>query len=195
MIRKAAAFAGLLLPFSTATASAGTTHVVDIENFDFEQTPITAQLGDQVHWHNTTTATTHTSTADLFNLWSFTISHGADSPDRTFQQAGLFAYHCMIHPFMHGQVKVPMQALPMSGSTSTTFQIRVANITAPAGFTEQIQRRVKTGTWANWKKTTGQTVAFKTSTAGVWQFRTRLLHTSDGKATGWSPWLAITVSA
>src|SRR5262249_42759299 len=120
MIRRAAAFAGLLLLFSAATASAGSTHTVDIENYDFIQTPLTIPLGDQVQWHNTTSMTTHTSNADLFNLWATgDIQHGTTSGGVHFQQAGLFAYHCMIHPFMHGQVKVKLQSSPTSGTTAT----------------------------------------------------------------------------
>jgi plastocyanin len=195
MIHRAAAAAGLLLLLSTASVSAGqANHVVDIENYDFEQTPVNAALVDQVQWHNTTATTTHTSTADLFGLWSYTIHPGATSPEVRTAQAGLFAYHCTIHPSMHGQIKVRMQATPTSGSASTTFVIRVADINAPAGFKEVIQRRMKGGTWAKWKSTAAQTTTFKTATTGTWQFRSRLQRTSDGKATGWSPWLAIVVS-
>jgi plastocyanin len=194
MFRRAAAFAGFLLLFSAATASAGSTHTVDIENFDFVQTPITAALGDTVQWHNTTATTEHTSTADLFHLWSHAIAPQGTSPSVAFKEAGLFAYHCMIHPFMHGQVKVPMQVTPASGSTSTTFQIRVADINAAAGFKEVIQRRMQGGKWSVFKQTAAQTVTFKTAMHGTWQFRSKLQQISTGKATGWSPILTIVVS-
>ena len=182
----------LLMVFSTASASAAT-HQVNIVNFAFNPTPMKAKVGDKVHWHNTTANTTHTSSADLFALWNMTLPAGTTSPNVTFQHAGAFAYHCNIHGQMHGLVNVKMKTSAKSGTTSTTFVIRVGTANAPSGFIQDIQRHVGSAPFAAWISTTAQTVNFSTTTTGTWQFRARLRRLSDNVATGFSPLLTITV--
>jgi plastocyanin len=194
MVRRAALVAAMLMLVSTASVSAASSHQVGIVNFAFSPTALKVRLGDTVNWHNGTTATTHTTTADLFNLWNQTVLHGATSVDIAFQEAGTFAYHCNIHTFMHGTVKVKMSATPSAGPASTTFLIRVATINAPAGFTMDIQKRKAGGAFATWQSTTGQTVPFVPPGTGTFQFRSRLRRLSDGTATGWSPTLSVKVN-
>jgi Plastocyanin len=194
MLRRAALAAVFLMLLSTASVSAASSVQVEIVNFAFNPTPISITLGDSVHWHNGTTSTNHTSTADQFGLWSVSVTHGTTSADTLFQRAGTFAYHCAIHPSMHGQVSVPMIGSQGSGPINTPFTLTVALANAPAGFTQQVQKRKGSKPFKAWKSTTGQTVIFMPTTVGTYQFRTRLKRTSDGVVSGWSPTLTIVVS-
>jgi plastocyanin len=178
---------GLFLLLPAATASASTQRDVSIVNFSFSPTPLSAAIGDFVVFTNTTTTTQHTSTADLLGLWD----SGHILPGKTFtvnfDHAGTFAYHCAIHTFMKGSVSVPLRVSPSSGPLSTTFTITVADQPAPAGMTQDIQKRRVGGTWKTWRSTTGMSTTFKPTKTSTFQFRARLRRTSDNVATGWSP--------
>lgn len=193
MFRRAALAAMLLIVLATASVS-GATHQVNIFNFGFTPQALKIKVGESAKWHNTTASTTHTSTADLFALWNFTLPHGSTSPNVSFAHPGSFAYHCNIHSQMHGLVNVKMKTSAKSGTTSTTFVIRVGTANAPSGFIADIQRHVGSARFAAWISTTAQTVNFSTTTLGTWQFRARLRRISDSVATGFSPLLTITVN-
>jgi plastocyanin len=64
--------------------------------------PITVSVGGSVTWINND-STTHTSTADGGAWNSGSIAPGGQF-SRTFPSAGVFAYHCAIHPGMVGTV-------------------------------------------------------------------------------------------
>ncbi len=64
--------------------------------------PITVSVGGSVTWTNND-STTHTSTADGGAWNSGSIAPGGQF-SRTFPSAGVFAYHCTIHPGMVGTV-------------------------------------------------------------------------------------------
>ena len=71
-------------------------------NFAFSPSTITISVGTTVVWKNTTSAP-HTVTGNGFG--SGTIPSGG-TYSFTFTQAGTYAYHCMIHPYMMGTVIV-----------------------------------------------------------------------------------------
>jgi len=191
MVRRAAFAAFALLILSTVNVSAAT-KTVDIVNYAFMPASTTIGVGGKVSWHNTTTTTTHTTTADLFGLWSKTVSPGA-TQSVTFISSGNFTFHCAIHPFMTGKIAVKPIASPTSGSTATTFTIRVLSGLIRSSFTEDIQKRKAGGSFQTWQSTTNQTVTFQPAKGGTYEFRTRLRRKSDGLATGWSPVVSIQV--
>ena len=193
MIRRAAIAAMFLMLLSTASVSAAT-KTVQVFNFGYNPSPTKVKLGTIVTWHNGTAATTHTSTADLFGLWSEGMSPGTTSDPVAFKQAGSFAYHCTVHASMHGKVNVRMKATPTTGTLTTTYVIRFATINAPSGFIYDVQRRKHGTTYAPWVSTTAQTLNFTAPSKGKWEFHSRLRRTSDNVATGYSPMLTVTVN-
>ena len=88
-----------------ATAQSATTpDTVNIKNFSFSPNPITVRAGAPITVVNDDNVT-HTFTANggAFNTGDL----GSDHRDRvTVQRAGTYAFHCEIHPFMTGTVRV-----------------------------------------------------------------------------------------
>jgi plastocyanin len=192
MLRRASIASILLLLLSTASVAAGTTHIAVTQIHYPPSTSIT--LGDTVSWDNTS-GVPHTVTSDApFSQFNLNLPNN-QSAARPFKQAGSYPYFCNIHgaAAMHGNVRVPMQAVPSSGTTATTFSIKVATVTAPSGLVYVIQRKAPGGSFALWKTITTKTTAFTTSQAGTWSFRARLKKTSNGTQSGWSPVLTISV--
>jgi hypothetical protein len=98
---------------------------VTIKNFSFQPSPLTISVGTTVTWTNQDSVA-HTSTSDN-GVWdSGSIAPGA-SYSFTFNQAGSFAYHCAIHPNMHGMIIV--QA---AGTATSTSAPTATSTTAPA---------------------------------------------------------------
>jgi plastocyanin len=77
---------------------------VEIVEFTYGPDPVTVQAGGKVIWLNQDTAP-HTATADDGSFDTGVLERGKLKSE-TFKQAGTFAYHCEIHPTMHGTVKV-----------------------------------------------------------------------------------------
>jgi plastocyanin len=87
---------------------------VTIQNFAFMPTPVTIPVGTTVTWTNRDSAS-HTTTSDS-GLWDSGSLSTGKSFSFTFKQAGTFAYHCSIHPNMHGSIVV--SAAPATQSTA-----------------------------------------------------------------------------
>ena len=107
------ALAGLSAIPTPPVASAQSTTNVTIKNFSFSPSSITVVIGvnNTVTWTNMD-AVTHTVTADD---GSFIASLPAGTTfTHTFTTAGVYTYHCSIHKFMKGTVKV------LGGSSSST---------------------------------------------------------------------------
>jgi plastocyanin len=76
---------------------------VSIANFEFHPGALTISRGTKVKFHNSS-GITHTATRKgSFNTGR--IAPGTSVTIR-FNHAGTFAYHCSIHPFMHGKIVV-----------------------------------------------------------------------------------------
>jgi plastocyanin len=84
-----------------ALASASKT--VTIDNFEFTPQTLRIDKGTRVVFSNSS-GTTHTAT-DKGAFDTGRIKAGKSAAVR-FQQKGTFAYHCKIHPFMHGKIVV-----------------------------------------------------------------------------------------
>jgi len=108
------------------------TSPVNIQNSAFAPATITVHLGDTVTWTNRD-AFSHTSTSDTGAWDSHVITAGA-AFSFTFASAGTFAYHCAIHPFMHGTIVVqaPSTPPPTAPPTASPTPVRTAPPTIAA---------------------------------------------------------------
>ena len=75
-----------------------------LTNTAYAPSPISIAAGDTITWTNNDN-TAHTSAGDDGSWNSGSIAPGA-SFSRTFPSAGVFSYHCTIHPGMVGTVTV-----------------------------------------------------------------------------------------
>jgi len=181
-----------LLPLTAPPASAAS---VSIGDYFFSPTPVKVPQGGSLSWHNGG-GTTHTSTQNgPLSLWNTgNVASGATSGLVTIQAAGVYAYHCTIHAFMTGTVKVPIKVSPSSGSTSTRFTIALA-AASQSGFSFDVQKKFGAHAWKLWK--TGVTrlkVSFTPSRTGRFRFRSRLHRSGTTATSGWSPAKTITIS-
>jgi plastocyanin len=196
MLRRAGLVAVIALMGATANVAAATQHDVSITSaggFSFSPSHISAGFGDTVKWTNNTTVN-HTSTSDVAGIWN----SGTISPNGTYQRkfddAGSFGFHCAIHSYMKGTVSVALHSSASSGAVGTLFTITVADSSAPAGWTHQVQKMKVGASWNAWKSSTGQSLTFKPKKKGTYEFRARLLKSGTTTASGYSPVLTITVS-
>jgi plastocyanin len=181
----------LVVPGSASAATLGVS--IGSQNA-FNPASLTVSYGNTVIWTNNSSRH-HTSTADLFNLWDEDLPTSDPTSDSIlFPRAGAYAYHCEIHTSMHGTIRVTMSAASISLTLGQHTQINFATQSAPAGFTEEIQKRRNSGNWKVWQSSTGTSVAFTPAKTGTFRFRARLHRTSPAASTGWSPILTITVS-
>lgn len=181
----------LSLPIVVLGPPAGAS-AVTVADFAFSPGTLTISQGGSITWHNNGPST-HTSTQNA-GLWATGhIAPGSNSSAVVFAAAGSYAYHCSVHTFMKGSVRVPILVSPSTGNTSTKFVIRVASV-AVAGFTYDVERRVGAGPWKLFKTgLTKRAVAFRGS-AGTDSFRSREVRTAGGARSGWSPAAKITIS-
>src|SRR5277367_5003547 len=83
------------------TAEASRASTVEINHFAFHPPTLTIAKGSEVTFSNTSRVA-HTATrAGSFNTGH--IKPGTSITVR-FNQKGTFAYHCTIHPLMHGKI-------------------------------------------------------------------------------------------
>ena len=75
-----------------------------IADFSFSPGAITLHVGDTIQWLNNGPSP-HTATANN-SSFDTGVLHKGQSASVTFHLPGTFAYHCSIHPFMHGTVVV-----------------------------------------------------------------------------------------
>ncbi len=116
-ISKYHSFAALLIflaCLSISTASAQMNNSVTIQSFSFQPNNLTVPAGTAVTWTNHDSVP-HTVTADNGAFDSNNIQPNGQY-SYTFKQSGTYAYHCKIHPTMHGQVQV-MQGPAMVGTS------------------------------------------------------------------------------
>jgi plastocyanin len=192
MRRFLVASAVLALVILTALPAQATT--VSVADFAFTPQSQTIAQGGTVSWHNNGPSV-HTSTQNSpLSLWNTgNIAVNSTTSSITLPAAGVYKYHCAIHTFMTGSVKIPIKVSPSSGTTSTTFTITLASATQ-SGFTYDVQRKVGSGSFTTWRTgVTTRTVTF-TGSSGMYSFRSRLHKTSNGATSNYSPAKAITIS-
>jgi len=87
----------------SVSASASGTKVT-INNFAFGPLTLKVKVGQKVTWTDAQMGIKHTVTADS-GAFNHLLTPGT-SYSFTFMKAGTYAYHCNIHPTMHGTVVV-----------------------------------------------------------------------------------------
>jgi plastocyanin len=112
---RSALVAAFLFAFGASAGPAGAADV-NISNFEFKPANVTIPLHGSVTWHWAGPDTNHSVTADTGQGDSFDSDPGkiptaADHPptdtfDHVFNTPGTFSYHCKVHSFMSGKVKV-----------------------------------------------------------------------------------------
>jgi plastocyanin len=196
LARRAAPLAIMLAMLIQTDALAATSNVT-IANFSFTPNLSKLKMGDTVHWTNNGPSSHTTTSNSPLVLWdSGTLGVGATF-DFTFTAAGIYPYHCSIHPSMTANAGSKDQVTPPSGPVGTVFTVKVATVTAPAGFVYDVQKKNPGGNFQNFAVgiTTMTTMWDSTGQAtGVYQFRSRLRRTSDGAASGFSPGQNVTVT-
>ena len=90
---------------SSQAASGGSSSAVTIKDFKFSPASLTVKDSARVAVTNED-STAHTATAD--DGHSFDTGTLADGASKTISvsKPGSYAYHCSIHPFMHGTLVV-----------------------------------------------------------------------------------------
>jgi plastocyanin len=87
-----------------AQAAAAAPGTVVIENFSFSPKRVSVGAGSTITVENED-QTAHTFTADDQAFDTGTLGGGRTS-ELTVERAGTYAYHCEIHPFMTGTLRV-----------------------------------------------------------------------------------------
>ena len=91
-------------PTSSAAGTTGSGTAVAIDNFAFSPATLKVKVSQKVSWTNEQPGVAHTVTAD-----GGTFDHPMPSGATfsfAFTKAGSFAYHCTMHPSMHGTIVV-----------------------------------------------------------------------------------------
>jgi plastocyanin len=192
-----------LVLFAQGTALAAATKGVTISNFMFSPTPVKVKLGGQVKWTNNGPSQ-HTTTSDGVvdgsgdkgvGLWASGPLNVSSTFSYTFTAAGSFPYHCSIHTFMHGTIRVPMTASPKSGGVSTTFALTWATVAPTGSRVYDVQEKAPGGSYATIENgVTSLSTSFHAASTGTYMFRARERDTSTGQSSDYSPALKVVVS-
>jgi plastocyanin len=89
-------------PTISGAGTPGSGTAVAIDNFAFSPATLKVTVGQQVTWTNKQQGVAHTVTDDG-GAFDHPMPSGATF-SFTFAKAGTFAYHCRIHPSMHGTI-------------------------------------------------------------------------------------------
>jgi plastocyanin len=90
---------------ATATTTAATAaNAAAIKGFAFQPDVLKVEVGAKVTWTNDDTVA-HTVTADTNSFASGNLQPGGSFSFK-FTRPGTYAYHCSIHPSMHGSIVV-----------------------------------------------------------------------------------------
>jgi len=124
--------AALLLAALMTPAADAATIDVDIVNFAFNPDTVTISVGDTVRWTNNDGAISYTATSTTGVFDSGTLGNGQQF-SFTFTQAGIYPYHCSIHPSMTGTITVDEPALSADVSTLSAATGGAVTFTLDAG--------------------------------------------------------------
>jgi plastocyanin len=174
------------------------TLAVTIKDTGFTPKTASSTLGRGIKWTVNSGAVQTHQVADSSGMGLFTspILSAGQSYTFTFISAGGYKYKDNLHATLTGTINVPVGTFPLTGSASTGFTITWASAAPLTGYVFDVQIKRPGGVWTNWQ--TNQTVQSATFTAdagvGTYSFRARYHNNSNGKASGWSPAVSITIS-
>jgi plastocyanin len=168
----AVTLAGLLVTLSPPPAKAQSTVNVSIQGYSFNPGNITVVIGvnNTVTWTNHDVVT-HTVTGSD-GSWGSGVPPGA-SYTHTFATAGIFAYHCSIHQYMHGEVVVLNSSSQASTSTappSTTTSTVTTSVSATTTYGAPTSQTVSTVTSASSSSATQSSSTGPGQASGVPEF-------------------------
>src|SRR3954466_12418524 len=95
---------------SAKPASGASENAVTIRNFKFAPASLTVKSGAEVTVTNDDTAP-HSATADDGTSFDTGTLDQGSSKTISVSKPGSYAYHCSIHPFMHGTIVVRSAAM------------------------------------------------------------------------------------
>ncbi len=175
----------LALPSS---ASAATYKIKALSNDTFSPSVLTVYQGNLVKWINE--GGYHDVDVNKPSSYIATKPRGTTGLIKSKTVvAGTFPFICSVHlPDMTGKLKVK-PSLSRSGSTVT-----VGLGPVESSFVHTIQRRRgSSGTWTSSSTTSGADSKAFTLSSGTWQFRAKLVRSSNGTSSGYSPVVSISV--
>lgn len=187
--RHALAGALVLALLAVPASASAATYEIDATNFDFSPANLTIDQGNLVRWMNKR----GTHEVDVNKPSTYIATNPRSSVGQISERtvvAGTFPFVCSIHSSygMKGKLKVK-PTLTRSGSTVT---VRLGPVTS--AFHHVIQRRRGTsGSWASSTTTAGADSKAFTLSSGTWQFRAKLVRTSNGSSSSNSPIVSIYV--
>jgi plastocyanin len=201
MVRRAIPLALLLVLTAHGSAYAATVDIaIDPAPGSGVYNPATASLvrGDTARW-TSNSSLPHSATGDSpLNFWDTGVFNQGQNRTQVFNVAGGYAYHCSVHPNMHGTVNVRMTVSPTTGTANDTeFTLVWAAAAIPNGFNVDVQYRRNGGPWTNLllNRTGTQTSITRMAPApGTYDLRARIQRTSNGAASAYSPPVTAVVS-
>jgi len=175
-------------------------YYVGVQDFSYYPASLTtAFVGQTVEWGFQGSSYSHTAT-DPTRVINSGFKTQWNVYDAAMPFSGTFHYHCAetTHPAnpMNGTVKVPMSASPVTGPLTTTFTLGWSQISGLTTYSFDVQLKTPSDTtWQNWiTKTSDRGALYTPAGKGKYRFRSRARNTKSGKASGWSPVRAITVT-
>jgi hypothetical protein len=155
-------------------------------------------MGNKVHWKNTT-GKSRKLTADAFFLASWfwpvtTVAAHSTSAALTFPEAGSFSYHDSLNASLHGTIVVPMKVDQLVVGVGQVVSLTLGTQPTYSGgpVSHIVQARVNGGAWKVISTTTANSVGFSPTSAGTWEFQTRLRQALNNVYSGWTPSVVVT---
>ena len=174
----------LVNPVSPADA---TTTTIGVVNYAFTPSSVRVGMGGTVAWqfHGDHTTTSNQLFWDSGERTSGSFVHA-------FPDAGNFSYHCMMHPFMTGVVRVPMRA---TGRPLTGYRLTWSVRSSTPGFLRyDVQYKFSGATrWTSFRSATTQRSAlFNPARSATYLVRARTRRVGVG-ASGWTGALRVLI--
>jgi hypothetical protein len=183
---------GYVEPTNTAAGSTAAEQICPIQLTDvgFSPTPALVPLGREAFWSvPATDAASHSVTDDNgTRLFDSGLLEQGGSFDFEFDDAASFDVIDTATGHA-GTVSVQMTAAPASGTTTTSFALRWASVSLPAGYVSDVQiRRPGASGFSNWlqSETATGTTFIPDAGPGTYSFRARLRKLSGSAHTLWS---------
>ena len=190
MIRRAV-FASFLVLAISAGGVLAAAKTVTISGSAFTPPSTTVAIGGSVQWKNTTSKK-QTVVSDAPFLWGTLTIKAHKTKTLVFQQAGSFAYHDSLKAGLKGTIQVPMTADAVVVSVGNYVTLTLGNVAPSGPVWHDVVQRFNGGAWSQIATSEGTTTDVLLSTAGTYEFETRLHQALSGWTTGWSPIVTVT---